>query len=494
MRSRFGLFARVVVAQWAFAGCLPKPEPGSSDVPVTRAEPLVEDGVERVARFSVSFHDSILDPDDAWLFRGELSDYHLGRINHRELPQTLEERRVAVNAWFDPGLAQTSVAPIAELVPGEVYSLAAPGWGRLAQVAVRTDSALPVLKRLWPPVGSAAHLTAIYCGVVGEVEATEFNLEPSHLHVAMVGGAGSLPTGERCVKLAFQEVTSALGWQVLPPLAAGALWDPLPLEFEAPRAREEPPTETVCEREELSLDTGCATVFDDRLVVRNGPEPMLYAVESESEPLLFALSPGENFAWRGLLPDSPQVLLGKSIDRFGDERPFELSFRTLPAAAHLVLNEVLANALGPEPASEWIELLNDGSAPAELGGLRLADGAGQVELPATRLDPGAYALLVRDDFVENGVDVPPKEGVSLVRVPTLGKNGLSNSGEALTLSDASGRVLSRIPAIASAHAGVSIARRSPSAPDDAPESFAEHAAPGASPGAENSVASAGAAR
>ena len=68
---------------------MPKPEPGSSDVPVTRAEPLAEDGLERVARFFVTLQGAILDPDDAWLFRGELSDYHVGRINRRELPETV---------------------------------------------------------------------------------------------------------------------------------------------------------------------------------------------------------------------------------------------------------------------------------------------------------------------------------------------------------------------------------------------------------------------
>ncbi len=473
---------------------MPKPEPGSADVPVTRAEPLAEDGLERVARFFVTLQGAILDPDDAWLFRGELSDYHLGRINHRELPETLKERRIAVNAWFDPELGQTAVAPVAELTPGEVYTLAAPGWGRLAQVAVRTGSELPLLKRRWPLDGSPAHSTAIYCGLIDELQPAELGLEPSRVRASILGFVGSLSTGERCFQLALRDTDSVLGWQLLPPFAASVLWDPLPLEFEPERPPEESPNESFCEADELSLEKGCVTVFDDRIIVRNGPEPMLYALEAEGETQLFPVAAGESFERRGLLPDSPQELVGRSIDRFGAEREFGLSFRTLPATAHVVLNEVLANALGPEPASEWIELVNDGSAPAELLGLRLADAGGQVELPAARLEPGTYALLVRDDFVENGLDVPPpRDGVTIVRVASLAKNGLSNTGEVLTLLDASGRVLSRIPALPSAHAGVSIARRSPAAPDDAPDSFGEHAAPGASPGAANSVANSGAA-
>ena len=33
---------------------------------------------------------------------------------------------------------------------------------------------------------------------------------------------------------------------------------------------------------------------------------------------------------------------------------------------HVVINEVLANPVGGEPAQEWVELYNDGRAPAVL--------------------------------------------------------------------------------------------------------------------------------
>ncbi|HET9934786.1 MAG TPA: hypothetical protein VFQ35_28975, partial [Polyangiaceae bacterium] len=232
MRREVGLFAMVVATLGAFAGCLPKPEPSASELPVTRAAPLADDGVERVARFSVTLHGSILDPDDAWLFRGALSDYHVGRINRRELPETLSERRVAVNAWFDPELAQTWIAPVAELAAGEVYSLAAPGWGRLAQVTVRAESTLPLLKRLWPPAGRAGGSVALYCGAIDAIEPAVLELEPSHLRAQVIGVVGSLSSGERCVELDFDDVSLPLEWQLPPPLAASVLWDSLPLEFQ----------------------------------------------------------------------------------------------------------------------------------------------------------------------------------------------------------------------------------------------------------------------
>lgn len=476
--------ANAALVAVALNACLPDAAPSSPDTPRVAIEPVGVDGIERVARFYVTSPALPLDPDDAWLFRGELSDYHLGRINRRELPETLIERRVPVNAWFDPERAQTLVAPVAELEPGSTYTLAAPGWGQLARVVVRMESEFALMKRVWPPAASSAYAAAFYCANSVELpDAFEVELEPSRRRAQIRGQVGSLESGESCARVALAQQL-APGWQLLPAFDAGVLWDPTPLALAAPME----PGLNQCDEGELALGPACVRVLDDRVMVRNGPEPMLFALERDAQTLLFPSSAGSSFEWRGLEPNSEQVLRGRSVDRFGAEQAFELQFRTRAAEPHLVLNEVLANALGAEPQSEWIELFNDGSVPAPLTGLRLSDGAGQTTLPDGSVAPGAYALLVREDFVENGVDVPLALDTTLVRVPQLGKSGLANSGEALSLIDASGQVVSRFPALTSSHAGVSLARRNPRAPDTDPNSFGEHAAPGASPGAENVLA------
>jgi len=109
-------------------------------------------------------------------------------------------------------------------------------------------------------------------------------------------------------------------------------------------------------------------------------------------------------------------------------------------------------------------------------------------LPSARVGPGEYALLVRGDYVASAVDVPAAPGTLLIRVPALGKGGLSNTGEALALLDPANGVLSRFPARPSEHPGVSLARRTPSAADEVTDSFGEHASPGASPGQPNTLA------
>ncbi len=156
---------------------------------------------------------------------------------------------------------------------------------------------------------------------------------------------------------------------------------------------------------------------------------------------------------------------------------------TLPPSPHVILNEVLANPLGPEPQQEWVELYNDGSLPVDLDGYLLADLGGETLLPAALLAPGAFALIVNEGFVEDdGHDVAPFAGTLILRVPKLGQAGLTNAGEPLSLRDAAGAVVSRFPAGPKTKAGMSLSRRSPEAPDLSPAGFVQ-AAP--SPGGPN---------
>ena len=160
-----------------------------------------------------------------------------------------------------------------------------------------------------------------------------------------------------------------------------------------------------------------------------------------------------------------------------------------PAHAHVVLNEVLANPRGPESNGEWVELVNDGAATVELAGFEYRDSGAAVSLPEGVIEPGQFVLLAADGFAPDPeLDVPPVLGTRVITLPKLGQSGLSNSGELLRLFDASGRLLSRFPAIAAPDAGVSVARRTPDAPDDDANAFGAHAPPGASPGAPNELA------
>jgi hypothetical protein len=161
------------------------------------------------------------------------------------------------------------------------------------------------------------------------------------------------------------------------------------------------------------------------------------------------------------------------VDGAGRVAVASFAATTLAPMPHLVINEVLANPLGPEPAQEWVEVVNDGQVAASLADFVLGDLGGQTELPAVSLAPQAYALIVNEGFVEDDeLDPKPAPGALIVRVPKLGQDGLTNGGEPLKLLDRAGQVVSRWPAQPKPKPGFSVARVDPRAPDGLDRSFA----------------------
>src|SRR5262249_34973261 len=138
------------------------------------------------------------------------------------------------------------------------------------------------------------------------------------------------------------------------------------------------------------------------------------------------------------------------------ETAFEVEWTTSPPLPHIVIDEVLANPVGPERTSEWIELANDGTTSVDVAGWTLEDSGGRVALPRAVLDPGALALVVSTEFVASPEDIAPAPGTLIVRVPQLTSAGLANAGERLRLLDPAGVVRSEFPAVPAPRAGVSI--------------------------------------
>jgi hypothetical protein len=167
-------------------------------------------------------------------------------------------------------------------------------------------------------------------------------------------------------------------------------------------------------------------------------------------------------------------------------RSWSATLRSGPAAPRFVLTEVLADAAGPEPQGEWVEVQNIGTKPGSLEAFELWDEAGGVALPSVVLAPQQFGLVVRDDFAVGPDHVPEAAAVPIV-VPTIGKNGLRNSGERVELRDPAGTVQSLMLPLPSSE-GVSVARVDAWAPDVL-SSFSTHGAKGASPGQENILSS-----
>jgi hypothetical protein len=228
-------------------------------------------------------------------------------------------------------------------------------------------------------------------------------------------------------------------------------------------------------------------VDDDRIELHSSGEPALVAFETPV-PLLGVVDSGSSLVLRGFEPATSARVKGLVLDVRGERSSLDVEIQTAPARPHLVLNEVLANPLGVETSGEWIELVNDGSDAARLDGFVLDDAIELVPLPAHELDPAQMVLLVAESYAPDPeLDLVPPDDLVILRVPRLGKNGLTNTGELLRLRDGDGNVVSRFPALRAPAPGRSVARRTPDAPDGTSRSFGDHAAPGASPGGPNVV-------
>jgi hypothetical protein len=213
-------------------------------------------------------------------------------------------------------------------------------------------------------------------------------------------------------------------------------------------------------------------VADDRLFGRTPDRPLFWAVLGAGIDTVFTTGPGDPFVLTGLPPETAIALEVVTLDesvRVG--RSFFEAF-TQPPMPHVVLNEVMANPLGAEPDQEWVELYNDGQVEATLGGVVIADVGGETVLPEVTLPPGRFAIVVNESFLEdNGLDVPPAADAIVVRVPRLGRGGLGNAGEPLRLLDASGELISTMPALPKPKAGMSLARTAPASPGGLGASF-----------------------
>lgn len=411
------------------------------------------------------------------LFQGELSSYYLGRVKSGELPDTLLARQIPVLSWRAQG--ELIVAPVRALAP-DTYALAA-STGLVGEF--RVAAALPLLARVWPRTGVPGVLaTAIYCGDGSSpLELAPFVLDPGGIEVAPVAGADDAGLfADRCFH--FVAPNSLISGQIVVPQPSlgGFALDPAPFAAPDADANISVASSLPCADSDRVMGLGCASIEDDRVIVRTPAAPLLWTISTAGGAWL-EVTDGHPFVVRGLTPRSTERISGAVYDASGATTAFELDAAMLAPRERPVLNEEMANPVGPEPQSEWLELANDGEIPLDLAHFTLRDGGGSTALPAEKLAPGELALLVRDDFAPSSTDIAPAAGARLIRVPALGTSGLSNSGEPLALVDESGKVASALPAVATS-SGESLRRRHTYSPDEDASAFTTGAP---TPGAPN---------
>lgn len=431
-----------------------------------------------VVRFRIELSSAQIAAEDLNLFYGELSTYYRSRIANRDIVDSLVERRIPMLAWqLSPSELFAQPSEVLEI--DATYTLVALGSGVLAQVTV-AEPALPVLERRWPPATTAGGAEGgLYCaqGPI-ELSATELFLAPGDTPAELV----SFDLQPDCALLTVADPAPV---SVPEPELAEALVDPVPLiQLHAP-----PPAPGPCTAACYAAGPGCLCPMDDRARITGPEASVFWVLRVGAELLLRETHAGSAFVVPGLIPTSPQTLSGSWFGLQGRQFPFEVSFVTASAVPHAVINEVYADPNGPEPAQEWLELVNSGTVALNLEGYALEDAGGTTLLPNLELPPSGFAVVVNDTYQPDpDFDPLPDPSARLVRVERLGKGGLSNAGELLRLRTPDGELVSRFPSYPAPKPGVSVARKTPWSLDDDPDSFALHAPPGASPGLPNQFA------
>lgn len=435
----------------------------SSDelLPHTRLKLEVLDGEELVAA-------------EILLVEGEISKLSARRLAEGDLPATIGERRVPVRVErISP--SHWEVAPMTLLSPGE-YALASLGRGLLTSLMV-SDQEVTVLPR-WGGVSAQGFVT--YCADSGQVPRELAVPETDSGQPALVselirGAMGTELGSSECLSFPLQPTP---GW-ILPPLLSPQFaLEPTPLAGVSRDGSASQPLAGV----DVNLSLGASGVY---VQLPQGRYVSELRLEGDGAPVL---------SKRVELVRSGEVFLGPLLA----ERDYELSitsesaspsvFRTRfisgPDAGRVIINEVLANPAGPEPSSEWVEIKNVGTLTVNLLGMVISDGSLDVSLPEIQLAPSQFAVLVGASYLPRPeFDAVPSSSAIPVVLPRLGKAGISNTGEGISLIDRDGRRISSVPPLP-AKAGVSWARKGDFSSDEA-NSFAQQLPVRATPGAEN---------
>lgn len=458
--------------------------------------PATAGGAARITRIRLA-HEKPLGQTSATVFSGTITTTQLRDLSAGTMSETLGRRVIASVAWIDgrdPRLL--SVAPLAALAAGSVHTVAVADPPSRVQFSADPGDTRPMLGRVWPPSddAQASRSVAVWClasgddpGGLGPID-DALTLEPWGRTGRISGSVAGLAVPGCLAWVA--DAPAAFGTFDLPPPsidAAGAAFavDPAPIAGSGSAASVEP---AVCPPVEVPFGPGCAEVLDDRVIVRPPVDRVLWAIDAGLAPVARVSGGGARFVVRLAGDADPAPVRLVTIDRQATIAPADLSVRRAPGRSHLVVSEVYANPVGAEPAQEWVELFNDGVGVAAIGGYALSDGGGAAAiLPDASLAPGGYALVVNQSFVaDDGVDAPPAPGTAIVRVGALGQSGLSNEGEAITLRDPAGQVVSRFAAV-KPKSGVSVVRLRPDALDEDSSSFALCPAGTSTPGAPNAA-------
>ena len=448
-----------------------------------------------------------IDPDDPStfpsLFRGAYDAALAEDAVRAPFTQASLARVVPVRLVANAGRA--TLWPSSALEPGAEYTVVLPAWAHAPRATpvgaprglalrIATNAAGAVLVETFPPAGSV--------GLPSELEAIDlrFDDDVDARTIALLDARGDVvPSDFGSVGCGSIGLEPGICFRVASraPLAHGAVYT-LDLtdvrdRFGDSVAARAPAFTTgdvemaaaplavplACAVDELGIAFACALVADEQVSLRArfATAARITAVLGTSVASTVTRSGEVSIHFDGLPTDSSLGLELRVRSLSGVEAIATGELRTTHALPLVVVDEIRADAIGPEPAQEFVELWNAGDASIDLAGYRIADAPdreGDALAAGCELAPHGRALVVADAFDASAAgDVAPVPGVPLCRVgASIGSGGLANSGEPLFLRDRSGVRVAEAPSVAAPGPGQCVVRVAPFARRASPSDYA----------------------
>jgi hypothetical protein len=441
-------------------------------------------GIPRLPRLSLAFAEA---PDHAedrvFLLTGTASADLLDDLADPPLRAATQHALVPLTVQAHG--RELTVEPEQALSPGTPYALVFTRGAEPASVfPVRVSTSPAAGARLadtWPgdrDLRVPSNATRFLLRFDGYVQ----NLDAAHVSLRHAGGDTlaselglfacdqlALPAGD-CAEITLAqplEPGSACELVVAQGLidATGA---PLPartLAFSTANGRDDAPpalSAIPCALDEQALEAVCVVASEHGASLRGlSDEPALVTVlAGNTRSATLALSGAFALEVSELEAREHVPIVLRLEDLAGNARELPLTLALPAALAQVAIDEVRADPLGPEPAQEYVELLNLGSDPLQIMGFSLTDDAlseGRRIVTPLELAAGERVLVVAPDFdvtEPSDGELPP--GVRIARLE--GALSLRNDGEALFLRDPSGTRVAESPRMAPTSEGQCIAR------------------------------------
>jgi hypothetical protein len=239
-----------------------------------------------------------------------------------------------------------------------------------------------------------------------------------------------------------------------------------------------------CTKDERPIASLCVRAGEAEVSIRARSDESGLLTLASGTRASAAIGASTDFAL--ILPLAAATTLSLTLgDLAGNSSYAQLTLAPAPDLPRVAIDEVRVDPLGPEPAQEYVELLNFGASTISIMGFSLTHdpfAEGPAITGELTLAPGERVLVVAPEFdaqeSSDGV-LPP--GVRLARLAR--PLSLRNEGSALYLRDALGRRLSAAPALAPEKPGQCIHRVAQDGRSGEAAAFARDAHASCTPGA-----------